>query len=94
MPIYVYHCPISKLEDEKQEGHDFELLLPVSECDTPQVCPRHGGVCEKIPYPGCSWVWGYEDIAWDAGLSSNPMGLARAKTDAPEFKRRAQERKQ
>ncbi len=78
MPIYVYHCPVSKPEDEKQEGHDFELLLPVSECDTPQVCPGHGGMCEKIQFPGCSWVWGYNEIHWSAGTKGNMTGMAHA----------------
>ncbi len=78
MPIYVYHCPVSKPEDEKQEGHDFELLLPISTGDTPQPCPGHGGSCEKILYPGCSWVWGYNEIHWRAGTSGNLMGLNHA----------------
>ena len=75
MAIYVYNCP--KTEDH--EEHDFELLLPMSECGKKQPCPGHGGECEQVPYPGNNWVWGYNEVHWSAGTSGNPMGMNHAK---------------
>jgi putative FmdB family regulatory protein len=42
MAIYEYQC----LNEEC--GEEFELLLPMSECDTPQVCPVCGADTEKL----------------------------------------------
>ena len=83
MPIYVYHCPsnepVQSVQPKTTEGHDFEKILPMSECDKPQACPGHGGKCEQIAFPTCNWVWGYNEIHWSAGTSGNPRGMNHAK---------------
>jgi putative FmdB family regulatory protein len=39
MPIYVYQC--------EQHG-EFDMILPVSECDKEQKCPECGVDCSNI----------------------------------------------
>lgn len=75
MPIYVYYCPKTDEHDE----HNFELIMPMSECGKPQVCPGHGKECPQVEYPECNWVWGLYEIHWSAGLSSNTHGMNHAK---------------
>lgn len=87
MPIYVYHCPSNDPVTgpdsfecpQTTEGHDFEKILPMSECGKTQPCPGHGGECQQVDYPTCNWVWGYNEIHWSAGTTGNPRGMNHAK---------------
>jgi hypothetical protein len=39
MPIYEFQCI----------GHVFEVILPISMCNTPVTCKIHKAICSKIP---------------------------------------------
>jgi hypothetical protein len=76
MPLYVYVCP----QTGDHEEHEFELIVPFSDYEKPKPCPHHGGECKPKELPGhTNWQWGKEVVQWDAGLSSNPIGLSRMK---------------
>lgn len=84
MPIYVYQC--SQADTERTgpgadvPGHFFEAIVPMSQCDTPQPCPKHGGECPQVEYPGSSpWVWGLNETHWSAGTAGNLTGMNHAK---------------
>ena len=83
MPIYEYICPGVRTPEElptSKTVHVFEKIIPMSQMDEKQECPTHSGnMCERKEVSRNSWVWGQEDVAWDAGLSSNPIGMSRRK---------------
>lgn len=84
MPIYEYTCPgpDALIEEGNTEdgSHVFEKIVPMADFAKPQMCPEHHKECQRVDYsPNAPWVWGYNEIRWDAGLASNPDGMAHAK---------------
>lgn len=71
MPLYNYLCP---------KNHIIEKLVSMKDREVPQLCEEHNEMCEKTEFDLPShFIWGINEVAWTAGLSSDPHGMGKYK---------------
>lgn len=57
MPLYTYVCD--------RCDHEFDVILPVSNCDDPVDCPKCGEISKKIIVLGHGGIWRKGDsVPW------------------------------